>query len=599
MKTELLILFVFWCCPLAFSQWSSDPATNTKITDTTGVQFFSKSSLNPSSGTTYVSWLSNFGGYYNIYMNMIDKDGYLQWGDEGIMISDHPTFAMVSDYGLISDDDGCAVLVIQDARTGTSNAFAYRIGPYGDFLWGYDGIQLTNDTLFNLSPNVIQDHQGDYIFCWNEYYAGKKDNKLVEGCYVEFTKIRKDGTSTWDNPVIYTNDSIWFFFESFNLVMKEDNGFFLITEGIVNTGKYRTGKNSYMNLFIQSFDQEGSVLWDQPIALGPDNFIGPGFHFMGDAWIFDNGVMIVWNSLTSLGNGTVKFQYIDQDGNKHAGEWGTEVTDDQTRIKQDQVSTIDPQNGFVYTYWEDLVYDQMEQEFYPAILGQGFNTDGTRLWGDSGKIFRPRIFTPDTSTMPAEVAIHPDGSSMVLFEDEYYTLTPDTVKTKTIKAFCVNPDGDYVWDQKTIIVSAAVSIKEYYTLGDYNNGQWICTWTDSRDDTVRQITNEDIFAQNIIENGTLGPLHIYNPETTSKPELTVFPNPCRDQAVFSYSVPYISHVSLYIYNSNGQKVNIVINDSQFAGEYQIDFNTSGLARGIYYYQMVTEYDMISGKLIVH
>ncbi|MBL7110829.1 MAG: T9SS type A sorting domain-containing protein [Bacteroidales bacterium] len=77
-----------------------------------------------------------------------------------------------------------------------------------------------------------------------------------------------------------------------------------------------------------------------------------------------------------------------------------------------------------------------------------------------------------------------------------------------------------------------------------------------------------------------------------------YPNPCSDQTKFSYSLPGKSHINLCIYNAYGQKVSTPVSEIQIAGEHQFDLYTSSLANGIYYYRLMIDQDLITGKLIV-
>ncbi len=64
------------------------------------------SPLTPQTGTGYISWFSASDGWqFDVYMNKIDKDGNLHWGEEGLLISDNPTDTWVTDYDLIIDDE--------------------------------------------------------------------------------------------------------------------------------------------------------------------------------------------------------------------------------------------------------------------------------------------------------------------------------------------------------------------------------------------------------------------------------------------------------------------------------------------------------------
>jgi len=65
-----------------------------------------------------------------------------------------------------------------------------------------------------------------------------------------------------------------------------------------------------------------------------------------------------------------------------------------------------------------------------------------------------------------------------------------------------------------------------------------------------------------------------------------YPNPFNASTVFNYQLPKESHVEIRIYNLNGQLVQTLVNDRQMAGYYSANWNSAGLASGIYLYQIV-------------
>lgn len=64
-----------------------------------------------------------------------------------------------------------------------------------------------------------------------------------------------------------------------------------------------------------------------------------------------------------------------------------------------------------------------------------------------------------------------------------------------------------------------------------------------------------------------------------------YPNPFNPKTIINYELPITNYVDLTVYNSLGQKVRILVNERQPAGAYQVNFNASGLASGVYYYQI--------------
>ncbi len=64
-----------------------------------------------------------------------------------------------------------------------------------------------------------------------------------------------------------------------------------------------------------------------------------------------------------------------------------------------------------------------------------------------------------------------------------------------------------------------------------------------------------------------------------------YPNPFNPTTKIDYSLPYDGKVSLTIYDAQGKEVTRLVNNTQSAGYYSIDFNASSFASGIYYYRL--------------
>jgi len=64
-----------------------------------------------------------------------------------------------------------------------------------------------------------------------------------------------------------------------------------------------------------------------------------------------------------------------------------------------------------------------------------------------------------------------------------------------------------------------------------------------------------------------------------------YPNPFNPLTTIDYELPITNFVNLTIYNLLGQKVATLVNQKQPAGRYQIQWNASGCASGVYYYHL--------------
>lgn len=77
-----------------------------------------------------------------------------------------------------------------------------------------------------------------------------------------------------------------------------------------------------------------------------------------------------------------------------------------------------------------------------------------------------------------------------------------------------------------------------------------------------------------------------------------YPNPFNPVTTIKYDLPNTSDVSLIIYDILGRKVKELVNTKQQAGRYEIQFNASNLASGVYIYQLIAEKYISSRKMIL-
>ena len=62
-----------------------------------------------------------------------------------------------------------------------------------------------------------------------------------------------------------------------------------------------------------------------------------------------------------------------------------------------------------------------------------------------------------------------------------------------------------------------------------------------------------------------------------------YPNPFNPRTIINYELPITNYVTLDIYNLLGQKVATLVSENQNAGSYNIEWDASGFASGMYYY----------------
>jgi len=76
-----------------------------------------------------------------------------------------------------------------------------------------------------------------------------------------------------------------------------------------------------------------------------------------------------------------------------------------------------------------------------------------------------------------------------------------------------------------------------------------------------------------------------------------YPNPFNPTTTIKYDLPNVDDVSLIIYDILGRKIKELVNTRQQAGRYEVRFDASNLASGIYIYQLITE-DYVNAKKMI-
>jgi hypothetical protein len=64
-----------------------------------------------------------------------------------------------------------------------------------------------------------------------------------------------------------------------------------------------------------------------------------------------------------------------------------------------------------------------------------------------------------------------------------------------------------------------------------------------------------------------------------------YPNPFNPVTNINFSIPKSEFVSLRVYDILGREVKALVSQSLTAGEYEVNFDASGLSSGMYYYSL--------------
>jgi hypothetical protein len=129
------------------------------------------------------------------------------------------------------------------------------------------------------------------------------------------------------------------------------------------------------------------------------------------------------------------------------------------------------------------------------------------------------------------------------------------------------PSGS--WDQKTLVIGAVIMVRDtfrmWYTGLDANGLTRIGYATSPRitwgvTEGTRELPQSWMLLQN-------------------------YPNPFNPSTTIKFELPKSSHVSLTVYDMVGREVSLLVNGRRDAGVYEVEFDGSNLASGVYFYRL--------------
>ncbi len=271
----------------------------------------------------------------------------------------------------------------------------------------------------------------------------------------------------------------------------------------------------------------------------------------------------------------------------------------------------DPNSFFPYSVGNIWEYDMQYGEIARIeIIRDSVGKDGFVY------LFYGSIFDPSWSIDTASSVVYflPTRSNK-----QYYKLTADSGDTwmvayedssggsQGIRALVKNKYPSIVFGKPTVILEI-----EYYELnwGDtvINEFSWKIN-TETLASGFGLILNwyEEPSLLNKVLRGCVIDGDTFGIITTVKEDIKLpgefylsqnYPNPFNPSTNIKYAIGSRQYVSLVVYDVLGNEVAVLVNEEKSAGEYEITFNGSGLASGIYVYRIKTNDKIISKKMIL-
>ncbi len=184
------------------------------------------------------------------------------------------------------------------------------------------------------------------------------------------------------------------------------------------------------------------------------------------------------------------------------------------------------------------------------------------------------------------------NSNFILFKKlDYFYKDTLIYKLKTeqeITCFALTPNGKYlatggksgnikVWDFNTYQLTKTITFDHGYPLSIQFSGDG--TKLISGGYGYKNIRIYDLSILKAEDNNSI-------PENYSLSQN--YPNPFNPETKIEYSIPEKSFVSIKIFNVMGKEIDILVNETQSAGNYSTTWKPKSISSGIYYYLLKTE-----------
>ena len=462
------------------AQWSSDPAVNTIIAGTGNDRASPKVAYDRVDSCWYIS---NFASVpepnnFEVWLQRLDAGGNRLWGNDGLAVSRHPFSSWYSDYSLVCDSAGCAVLAFADLRAGTgySNICLYKMSRSGAYAWDSAGLVVTAGSANNLAP-ILAVTPGNKLLCaWNIAYDNNKSAIGIQ-------RFTADGQACWQAPTLVTGaDTLSL---KPHLLTLPDEQFILV---------WNQGSMQNSSIYAQRFDSLGKPVWPNPVAICNLGIIRAGTKIQ--VATAANGFYTSWND-DRINSINTYVMYTGYDGTSTWPANGVLASIDTNNCQIVGALTLLPASHEPVVLWMNTDPKQN----YEGMSCQKFSASGQRQWGDSGIVYVPMTTVIDTSLSDVQALPGPDNTVGIVYQKRYTTkdLIDSTVVAQgDLMAFRLTSAGAYSWPQHMVPVSTSKYEKSALAVAATPSlDRYLAVWQDNRD-AGPSATAGKIFGQNIL-----------------------------------------------------------------------------------------------------
>jgi len=406
-------------------------------------------------GRAIITWSDYRSGDYDIYAQLVEASGEVQWMDNGMPICIEAGYQWGSQ--IIADAFGGGIITWRDDRPFKPGIYTQRVNTTGNILWLDDGVALCALTGEQVSAQIASDGIDGAIIIWTDSRSDEGD--------IYLQRLNGTGDSQW------TGDGV-----GICTAAGEQSCAIIVSDGANGAiAAWHDLRSGNYDIYAQRVDASGVVQW-----AGNGAAICAAKNNKSSAKLISDGVggaIVAWIDERS-GNRDIYAQRANASGEVLWAADGVLLCTATGYGSFDIIS--DGSEGAIVAWADDSRSGNYD------IYAQRVTASGDVQWAVNGIA----LCTAPGSQQYLRIISDASNGAIVAWQDSRNG-------SSDIYAQRVNSSGAVQWAADGVVICAATNAQEYpHIASDYSGGA-IITWGDQRSG------NSDIYAQRVNASGSV------------------------------------------------------------------------------------------------
>ena len=493
-------------------------------------------------------WNSAINQYLDLNAQYVDSAGYVLWGEYGVRVSENNDGGQ-SQPAILHDGEGGAFIIWTDTRHYPDQGkaiYGQRIDRYGNLLWDRNGVRLTADSMTNEFAGIYDDGHGGFVTVYRSRWSWIT---IMIGAQ----RVDGNGNVLWDSTGIKLTTPINDPYEP-KTCKVSDSAFMTCWVETKDSPIFDS------DIYIQSFDLNGNVLWNPegiPAVQYPygQGNLEDGHYIVPDG---NNGAVVVWVDFRHLANGN-RILYADRFSSTGQSLWqlnGRKLGDENAYYGATECWAYKIGSNFMF-HWHGGRYSAFRVSY--------LDLNGNFIW--------PEPVVLDTFSVSI-VTMDPPG--VLKYLASYYDGTHHVTGSK------MDTTGFQYWPHRPETWGRGNALR---VISDCLGGM-IVYWKSSN--------NNYIMTSKVYEDGHVGgdtTTAIYENKEIYLPEsirlFQNYPNPFNSYTTISYQLYRQTDIMMEVFDILGRRILEKQFPSQMEGRHNYSLYINDKPSGIYFVRLGT------------